>query len=133
MMAWYDTGPQLLGVLLLLPLLGLALLTTVGASALARGPQRQVPRHPLRRAVPRADLALRHPRGLRDDLVAAPWRTLYGINPMAAVVEGFRWALAGGAAPETGQVALSVVAGLALFASGYLYFNRTERDFADVI
>ncbi len=133
MMAYYDTGPQLLGVLLLVPLLGLAFLTTVGVSAWLAA--LNVKYRDIRFVVPFLvqTLLFATPVVYATTSISAPWRTLYGINPMTTVVEGFRWALAGGAQPQGGQVALSILSGLALFATGYLYFNRTERDFADVI
>lgn len=67
------------------------------------------------------------------DALREPWRTLFGVNPMAGVVLGFRWALAGGAAPPGLTVLVSVVSGLAVFAAGLFYFARTEKTFADVI
>jgi lipopolysaccharide transport system permease protein len=66
--------------------------------------------------------------GLRE-----PWRTLFGLNPMAGVVLGFRWALAGGSAPPGLAVLVSALSGLAVLAAGVLYFGRTEKTFADVI
>jgi homopolymeric O-antigen transport system permease protein len=62
-----------------------------------------------------------------------PWRTIYGLNPMAGVVEGFRWALVGGPAPSLVTMLLSAVMGIAMLIGGLLYFGRTERTFADVI
>ena len=60
-------------------------------------------------------------------------RTLYGINPMAGVVEGFRWALLGtGTAPGPITV-VSCLAALALLVSGAFYFRRMEKTFADVV
>jgi lipopolysaccharide transport system permease protein len=61
-------------------------------------------------------------------------RVVYSLNPMAGVIEGFRWALLEpSAAPPLGAIALSVaVTGLVL-ATGLLYFRRVERTFADVI
>jgi len=68
-----------------------------------------------------------------SSLLGQPWRTLYGLNPMAGVVEGFRWALLGsGNAP--GRMALvSFAIALVLLVSGAFYFRRMERRFADVI
>jgi lipopolysaccharide transport system permease protein len=58
---------------------------------------------------------------------------LYGLNPMAGVVEGFRWALFGrGPGPVSVVVASTLVAAL-LVVSGAFYFRRMERTFADVI
>jgi lipopolysaccharide transport system permease protein len=61
------------------------------------------------------------------------WRTLYAINPMVGVVEGFRWALLGtDTAPGPG-VLLSGVAATVILVTGALYFRRMEREFADII
>jgi len=65
--------------------------------------------------------------------VSEPWRTLLGLNPMATVVQGFRWALLD-AQPGPGWMAvLSIPVALALLASGAVYFRQLERTFADVI
>jgi lipopolysaccharide transport system permease protein len=62
-----------------------------------------------------------------------PWRTLLGLNPIAAVIAGFRWALAGGESDFTSTIWLSIVIAVALLASGVLYFRQVERGFADVV
>ena len=63
-------------------------------------------------------------------LVPARWRPLYGLNPMTAVVEGFRWALVGG--PSPGRMVLpSVIVIAALLVGGLLYFRQQEGTFAD--
>jgi lipopolysaccharide transport system permease protein len=66
-------------------------------------------------------------------LLSPWWRTLYALNPMVGVVEGFRWALLGtGEAP--GLVLWpSVLAALVLLVTGVFFFRRIERTFADVI
>jgi len=58
---------------------------------------------------------------------------VYGLNPMAAVVEGFRWSLFGAQAPLLPILLPSVLVGGALLVSGCLYFRTTERRFADVV
>jgi lipopolysaccharide transport system permease protein len=68
-----------------------------------------------------------------SSLLPEPWRTLYGINPMAGVVEGFRWALLGTATAPGPIIAVSVLAALGLLVSGGLYFRRMEKTFADVV
>lgn len=68
-----------------------------------------------------------------SSLLEEPWRTVYGINPMVGVVEGFRWALLGTDTAPGGVVLVSSVAALALLAGGALYFRRMERTFADVV
>jgi lipopolysaccharide transport system permease protein len=60
-------------------------------------------------------------------------RTLYGLNPMAGVVEGFRWALLGGAPPSGGLLACSLAMVGLLAVGGTFYFRRMERVFADVV
>jgi lipopolysaccharide transport system permease protein len=65
-------------------------------------------------------------------LVPAEWRVLYGLNPMTGVVEGFRWALAGGPAPGPTVIA-SAAAVAVLLVSGLYFFRRLEGTFADVI
>ena len=62
-----------------------------------------------------------------------PWATLFWVNPMAGVVEGFRWALLGGIRPELAHLVISGVSGVAMLVLGLVYFKRTERVFADVV
>jgi lipopolysaccharide transport system permease protein len=66
-------------------------------------------------------------------LLPEPWRSLYGINPMAGVVEGFRWALLGTPPVPPAMVIVSSVATALLLVGGALYFQRMERSFADVV
>jgi lipopolysaccharide transport system permease protein len=68
-----------------------------------------------------------------SSLLSEPWRTLYGLNPMAGVVEGFRWALLGTATRPGPMVALSAVAALATLVGGAYYFRRMEKTFADTV
>jgi lipopolysaccharide transport system permease protein len=68
-----------------------------------------------------------------SSLVPEPWRSLFGLNPMAGVVEGFRWALLGTAHPPGLILVVSVAAILALLVGGLYYFRRMERTFADVV
>jgi lipopolysaccharide transport system permease protein len=68
-----------------------------------------------------------------SSLVSEPWRTILGLNPMAGVVEGFRWALLGTSPAPGPQVLVSTGAALALAAIGFAYFRRVEDRFADII
>jgi lipopolysaccharide transport system permease protein len=68
-----------------------------------------------------------------SSLLQEPWRTVYGINPMAGVVEGFRWALLGTATTPGPIIAASSLAALLLLLGGMFYFRRVEASFADVI
>ena len=68
-----------------------------------------------------------------SSLLSGPWRTVYGLNPMVGVVEGFRWALLGSGAAPGLNVAVSALAALVMFVSGAFFFRRIERTFADVV
>jgi lipopolysaccharide transport system permease protein len=61
------------------------------------------------------------------------WRWLFGLNPMAGVVEGFRWAVLGKSDISWILVSLSVLVASILFFTGLVYFRRMERSFADII
>jgi lipopolysaccharide transport system permease protein len=62
------------------------------------------------------------------------WRWLYGLNPLAGIIDGFRWALLGGRdALDGGVLASSIAITLAALTIGVWYFRRTERGFADAI
>lgn len=65
-------------------------------------------------------------------LLHEPWRTIFGINPMVGVVEGFRWALLGSENPGAVLIMSSVMA-VFMLASGAYYFRRMEKTFADVV
>jgi lipopolysaccharide transport system permease protein len=67
-----------------------------------------------------------------SSLLEEPWRTLYAINPMFGVVEGFRWALLGTETAPGPMIGVSATAALAILAGGALYFRRMEKTFADV-
>jgi lipopolysaccharide transport system permease protein len=62
-----------------------------------------------------------------------PWRTLYGLNPMVGVVEGFRWTVLSSGSLDAGMLAVSGATALLLLGAGMLYFRRVEDTFADVI
>lgn len=66
-------------------------------------------------------------------LVPEQWRLLYSLNPMAGVIEGFRWALLGKASPDFMVMAVSAAMEVALLFGGILYFQRMEQTFADVV
>ncbi|MCC7359381.1 MAG: ABC transporter permease [Anaerolineales bacterium] len=66
-------------------------------------------------------------------LVPEPWRVWLGLNPLASVAQGFRWAVLGTAAPPAGMLLLSAAVTAALLISGLFVFRRMERTFADVV
>jgi len=68
-----------------------------------------------------------------SSLVPAAWRWTYGLNPMAGVVEGFRWTLLGTPAPSLSMIAVSAAVTIVVLFGGLAYFRRAEREFADLI
>ncbi len=68
-----------------------------------------------------------------SSLVPEQWQLLYGMNPMAGVIEGFRWAMLGTGDGPGPMLAVSVGAALLLLISGAFYFRRMEKTFADVV
>ncbi len=66
-------------------------------------------------------------------LVPESFRFYYGLNPMAGVIEGFRWAVLGKSAPDWGMVAVSLVVVALMLVGGVMFFRRVERTFADLI
>ena len=72
------------------------------------------------------------PVAYASSIVPARWRALYGLNPMAGVVEGFRWALLG-TQPPGAMLAVSCAVVIVLLIGGLYYFRRMEQEFADVV
>jgi lipopolysaccharide transport system permease protein len=70
-----------------------------------------------------------YPSSLLDE----PWRTIYGLNPMVGVIEGFRWALLGTQEAPAMMIAVSTVISVILLIGGAYYFRRMEKHFADVV
>ncbi|HEY8225363.1 MAG TPA: ABC transporter permease [Pyrinomonadaceae bacterium] len=68
-----------------------------------------------------------------SSIVPERWRPLYGLNPMAGVVEGFRWALLGTKQPPGAMLVVSISVVVALLIGGLYYFRRMEQEFADVV
>ncbi len=66
-------------------------------------------------------------------LLAERWRTIYAINPMVGVVEGFRWALLGTHTAPGPIVIVSSCVALLVLVSGVFYFCRMEKTFADIV
>lgn len=73
------------------------------------------------------------PVAYSSSLVPDKWKPLFGLNPMAGVVEGFRWALLGQDAGVGPLVGVSVVVVGVILVSGLYYFRRMEKTFADVV
>jgi lipopolysaccharide transport system permease protein len=120
-------------VLWTVPLLGLAFVTAMGVglwlSAL------NVRYRDVRYAVPflLQVWLFATPIAYPSSLVPAGWRTLYALNPMVGVSEGFRWALLGSTVAPGPLVLVSTVVAAVVLVSGALYFRRMEATFADVV
>ncbi len=73
------------------------------------------------------------PVAYSSQLISAKWRLVYSLNPMAGVVNGFRWALLGvGSGPDT-SLWISVAIAIILLIGGLFYFRNMEKTFADTI
>jgi lipopolysaccharide transport system permease protein len=132
MMAWYGVWPGA-NVVWLPPLLLLAL-----AASLAVGlwlSALNVNYRDVRFAVPfLIQLWLfATPIAYPASLVGQPWRAILGLNPMAGVVEGFRWALLGTASRPGPTIAVSAAVTLVALVGGGFYFRRMEKSFADLV
>lgn len=131
MMIFYHISPTI-GVLLLPFFLLLAFITAMGVSLWMSA--LNVKYRDVRYVVP--FLArfwfFATPIAYPSTLLHEPWRTLYGLNPMVGVVEGFRWALLGTKPPEA-MLFLSTFISLFILVTGLMYFSRTEKTFADII
>src|SRR5206468_2471554 len=73
------------------------------------------------------------PIAYSSSLLSEPWHTLYGLNPMVGVVEGFRWALLGVQGTPGPIIFVSVLSVIVILLSGAFYFRRMEQTFADVV
>jgi lipopolysaccharide transport system permease protein len=76
---------------------------------------------------------LASPVAYSSTLVPARWRPWYGLNPMAGVIEGFRWALLGKAPAPGIMLAVSVLVVAFVLVGGLYYYRRMEKTFADLV
>lgn len=67
-----------------------------------------------------------------SSMIPQKWQWLYGLNPMAGVIEGFRWSLLG-SSPPASTIYVSLIFTAFLFVGGLYYFRSTERFFADLV
>lgn len=132
MMAWYGLVPGL--AVLTLPLFLLLCATTALAVSLWLSAL----------CVKYRDVGVVIPFLLQVWLYASPvvypvsvvpekWRLLYSLNPMAGVIEGFRWSLLGTDSPDFRVIAISALVVVILLFTGVMYFKHTEQTFADIV
>jgi lipopolysaccharide transport system permease protein len=67
------------------------------------------------------------------NVISAKWQFVYSLNPMAGVVNGFRWALLGTNTGPNMNMLISISISLIFLVSGLFYFRSMERTFADTI
>jgi lipopolysaccharide transport system permease protein len=130
-MAWYGIVPGL-AVLAVVPLILLAFVTALGVGLWLAAFNVQY--RDVRYVLPfLSQLWLfATPIVYPSSLVPMPWRTVYAVNPMVGVVDGFRWALLGTAPPGM-TIVVSAAAAVAIAIGGAFYFRRMERGFADIV
>jgi lipopolysaccharide transport system permease protein len=74
------------------------------------------------------------PVGFSSNVVPDNWRFVFSLNPMVGVIDGFRWAILGGESSLYLPGLLISIAMIIFFlVTGYFYFRKTEKTFADVI
>lgn len=132
MMAYFGFAPTI-NILWLPLLLLLALVTSLGVSLWLSA--MNVEFRDVRYIVPFLTQfwLFATPIAYPSSLLQKPWQTLYGINPMVGVVEGFRWALLGTKTAPGAIVFVSALTAVALLIGGALYFRRMEKTFADIV
>jgi lipopolysaccharide transport system permease protein len=132
MMTFYGFVPTATA-LAVIPLLGLAFMAVFGVSLWLSALNVQF--RDVRHVIPFLTQIwfFATPIAYPSSLLSEPWRTLYGLNPMAGVVEGFRWALLGSTAFPAGTIAVSFASAALMLVTGIFFFRRTERTFSDVV
>ena len=66
-------------------------------------------------------------------LIPEQWRSLYGLNPLVGIIEGFRWALLGLPSPDWRIIGVSTLTIGAVLLGGLVFFRRMETSFADIV
>ncbi|MBV1905933.1 MAG: ABC transporter permease [Pseudomonadales bacterium] len=133
LMAYYGIAPTI-NTLWLPLLLLLALSTALGVSLVLAAMMVQF--RDVKHAVPFMIQAWMYatPVVYPLSMITDPfWRSVYALNPMVGVVEGFRWALLGTENAPGPSILISVAVSLTLLITGAYYFKRMERTFADVV
>ena len=133
LVVYYDTGPDGVEVVLAPAFLALAFVTVLGAGLLLSTLNvryRDVP-HMLPAFLPILPLLSGVPYAVQE--IPEKWQWILALNPMTAVISGWRWAVLGGAPPNWGQAAVGAAVGVVLFLGGLAIFRSSEPRFADTI
>ena len=132
MMIWYRVTPTY-GIMLLPVLMLIAMLSALGAGLWLTA--LNVKYRDVKFVVPFLIQFWMYasPVAYATSIVPQKWLWLYGLNPMVGVIEGFRWALLGKAAPNIEIMAISLSILVVILVSGLFYFKKVEQFFADII
>jgi lipopolysaccharide transport system permease protein len=132
MMAWYGLAPQW-GILLLPFFVLLTMLTALSVSVWLSVVN--VRYRDVGQAIPfLVQIWLfASPVAYSASVVPENWRFLYNLNPLAGIIEGFRWALLGSQNPPMVSLLSTSAVVLALLYGGIVFFKRMEKTFADVV
>jgi homopolymeric O-antigen transport system permease protein len=133
LMAWYGTWPGGVEVVLAPAFIGLAFVTALGIGFLLSALNvryRDVPY-----AIPVFLQVLPFVSGVPYELTQIPerWQWILSVNPMTAVISGWRWSVLGAPAPDPGQLAVGAAVAIALLLGGLAFFRSSEPRFADTI
>ncbi|MGA2713507.1 MAG: ABC transporter permease [Bryobacteraceae bacterium] len=133
MMFFYGIHPSLSHAIFVVPMLLLALITSLGVGFWLSS--LNVRFRDVKYTLPFLTQFWFYatPIAYPGSLLKEPWRTIYGLNPMAGVVEGFRWALLGTKTAPGPMVLVSSIVSLAVLIGGAFYFRRMEKTFADMV
>jgi lipopolysaccharide transport system permease protein len=132
LMVWYGIVPT--GNIVFLPLLLLLALVLALALALWLGPI-NVRFRDIKHTLPFVLQVWMYasPVVYPTSMIPEQWRSLYSLNPMVGVIEGFRWALLDTSAPDFQAIGIGLLVVTGLLFGGLVYFRKMERFFADVI
>lgn len=132
-MTWYYDIPLTINILVLPALVALTLITCMAVAMWLAA--LNVKYRDVRYALPFLVQIWMYatPIAYSSTMIPEQWRSLYGLNPMAGVVEGFRWALLGQQTAIGSLIGVSTLTIIPLFIGGLIYFQRMERTFSDII
>jgi lipopolysaccharide transport system permease protein len=132
MMAWYKISPTR-GVVLLPLFIVMATVTALGIGLWLTA--LNVKYRDVRILVPFITQVWMYASPVAYSITIVPenLKWLYAMNPMVGVIEGFRWALLGKAAPDIQTMLIPMAIVLAVLVGGFYYFKRMEKMFADII
>jgi lipopolysaccharide transport system permease protein len=133
MMLFYGIHPTLFHAIFVVPMLLLALVTSLGVGFWLSS--LNVRFRDVKYTLPFLTQFWFYatPIAYSSSMLHEPWRTLYGLNPMAGVVEGFRWALLDTKTAPGPMVLVSSLVAIGVLIGGAFYFRRMEKTFADTV